>query len=45
MRMKPEEAIEHEFFTDQEVVEELIRFHERKREQRYERILKIANHA
>ena len=43
-RITPKEALKSPFFTNKEVVGELIAFHEKKRQDRYDRILKMANH-
>lgn len=42
-RITPKEALKAPFFTDKKVVGELISFHERRRQARYDRILKMAN--
>ena len=42
-RITPKQALESPFFADKEIVGELIAFHERKRQQRFDRILKMAN--
>ena len=42
-RITPKEALQSPFFTNKEVVGELLAFHEKKRQDRYDRILKMAN--
>ncbi len=42
-RYTAKQALESEFFTNPKVVEGLYEFHERRRKERYDKILKIAN--